>query len=248
MGLLSAVEMTQPHQEPMILLEEGNVSRQRLHEESAKRLVARLPGNPAMPRKDAKGVGVDDERGLFGRVKDDAVRRLGTDSVHPQQLDPQAVHVLRKKAVQIALPVPVEMAEEGFQAPCLLIEISRGADEKGQFATLGASRDSDAVRLYRRLFFQPGYGSVEILKRNLRQFGGKVPFLKNIDNNAGMCTLGLTSPDVAKGFKGGNNLVVLVFDAVAAGESPVTISNVTANASNGQLVQFQLGHSRVVIR
>ncbi len=82
----------------------------------------------------------------------------------------------------------------------------------------------------------------------IRQFGGKVPFLKNIDNSSGVCTLGLTSPDVAKGFKGGNNLVVLVFDAVAAGESAVTISNVTANASNGQMVQFQLGHSRVVIR
>jgi general secretion pathway protein D len=82
----------------------------------------------------------------------------------------------------------------------------------------------------------------------IRQYGNKVPFLKNIDNNGGVCTLGLTSPDVAKGFKGGNNLVVLVFDAVGQGESQVTISNVVANASNGQLVQFQVGNSRVIVR
>jgi len=82
----------------------------------------------------------------------------------------------------------------------------------------------------------------------IRQYGNKVPFLKNIDNSGGVCTLGLTSPDVAKGFKGGNNLVVLVFDAVGQGESQVTISNVVANASNGQLVQFRVGNSRVIVR
>jgi hypothetical protein len=47
----------------------------------------------------------------------------------------------------------------------------------------------------------------------VRQLGDKVPFLKNIAD--GSCTLGFSSPQLTRGFRGGGNLAILVFDAVA---------------------------------
>jgi len=51
-----------------------------------------------------------------------------------------------------------------------------------------------------------------------RQFGSGAPFLKNIDNNSGSCTIGFSSPQMGKGAKGGGTLALLLFEAKAAGE------------------------------
>jgi hypothetical protein len=81
-----------------------------------------------------------------------------------------------------------------------------------------------------------------------RQLGEKVPFLKNIDNSAGACTIGLSSPVVGKGIKGGGILAVLVFESVAPGEAAIAITSVSANSPTGQPLQFETNESRVVIR
>lgn len=81
-----------------------------------------------------------------------------------------------------------------------------------------------------------------------RQMGEKVPFLKNIDNSAGACTIGLSSPVVGKGIKGGGILAVLVFESVAPGEASIAITSVSANGPTGQPLQFETNESRVVIR
>lgn len=81
-----------------------------------------------------------------------------------------------------------------------------------------------------------------------RQLGEKVPFLKNIDNSAGACTIGLSSPVVGKGIKGGGILAVLVFESVAPGEASIAITSVSANGPTGQPLQFETNESRVVIR
>jgi len=81
-----------------------------------------------------------------------------------------------------------------------------------------------------------------------RQLGEKIPFLKNIDNSAGACTIGLTSPVVGKGIKGGGILAVLVFESVAPGEAAIAITSVSANGPTGQPLQFETNESRVVIR
>jgi len=82
----------------------------------------------------------------------------------------------------------------------------------------------------------------------VRRLGEKVPFLKNIDNSAGVCTIGLTSPAVGKGIKGGGILAVLVFESAAPGEAAIVITSVSANGPMGQPLQFETNESRVVVR
>ncbi len=80
----------------------------------------------------------------------------------------------------------------------------------------------------------------------VRQMGDSVPFLKSISE--GSCTIGFSSPNIGRGFKGGGNLAVLIFEAVAAGDTPVTISSVAANGITGQSVSFTSRDARVVVR
>lgn len=82
----------------------------------------------------------------------------------------------------------------------------------------------------------------------IRQMGEKVPFLKNIDNAGGSCTVGVTTPQMGKGFRGAGNLAVLVFEAVNAGESQVVLSRVVANGPDGRAVNFSVQDSRVIVR
>jgi general secretion pathway protein D len=82
----------------------------------------------------------------------------------------------------------------------------------------------------------------------VRQFGGQPSFLKNIDNNSGICTVGFSSPQVGKGIRGGGTIATLVFEAKAAGEGMVTVTNVSAMGANGMPVTLQLGQSRIVVR
>jgi general secretion pathway protein D len=79
----------------------------------------------------------------------------------------------------------------------------------------------------------------------VRQMGDKVPFLKSISD--GSCTLGVSSPQLGRGFKGGGNLAVLIFEATAAGETPITVSGVSANGPTGQSVSFTSRDARVVV-
>ncbi len=81
-----------------------------------------------------------------------------------------------------------------------------------------------------------------------RQLGEKVPFLKNVDNSGGSCTLGFSSPQLTRGFKGGGSLAILVFEAAAQGESRIAVAGVSANGPTGQAVNFTSRESRVVVR
>jgi len=81
-----------------------------------------------------------------------------------------------------------------------------------------------------------------------RLLGEKTPFLKNIDNGSGTCTIGFSSPVIGKGFKGGGALATLVFQTKASGECTVSVSSVSAIGSNGQPLMLQSSSSRVIIR
>ena len=81
----------------------------------------------------------------------------------------------------------------------------------------------------------------------VRQMGDKVPFLKNIDPS-GICTIGLSSPVVGKGFRGGGILAVLVFESIAAGEAAVDVSSVSGKGATGQPVAFETTSSQIVVR
>jgi len=78
--------------------------------------------------------------------------------------------------------------------------------------------------------------------------GGDVPFLQNIDNSSGTCTIGFSSTDVARGFKGSGRIASLVFDSKAKGDSPLSFSSVTANSPKGSAIQFVSAEGRVRVR
>ncbi len=81
-----------------------------------------------------------------------------------------------------------------------------------------------------------------------RLLGDKVPFLKNIDNNSGICTLGFSSPQLGKGMKGGGTLATLLFEGKSPGEGFVRLANTSAMSVSGQAVSFQGSQSRIIIR
>lgn len=82
----------------------------------------------------------------------------------------------------------------------------------------------------------------------VRQLGEQAPFLKNIDNNGGICTLGFSSPQIGKGLRGGGTIATLVFEAKSAGESMISVTSISAMGANGLAVNLQPSQSRVVVR
>jgi hypothetical protein len=80
------------------------------------------------------------------------------------------------------------------------------------------------------------------------RLGQDVPFLQNIDNSSGTCTIGFSSTDIARGFKGSGRVASLVFESIAKGDSPLSFSSVTANSPTGAAIQFTTPEGRVRVR
>jgi len=81
-----------------------------------------------------------------------------------------------------------------------------------------------------------------------RQSGERAPFLKNIDNGSGVCTLGFSSPTPGKGIKGGGSFATLLFESKEPGEGIISVSNVMATSANGTSITLSTGQSRIVVR
>ncbi len=89
----------------------------------------------------------------------------------------------------------------------------------------------------------------EIVRREfLNRLGENVPFLENIDNSSGVCTIGFSSPDIGRGLRGTGTIAVLVFEPVSQGECIISITQVSANSPSGESVDFTTRQSRVVVR
>lgn len=80
----------------------------------------------------------------------------------------------------------------------------------------------------------------------IRMPGAKIPFLKSIAE--GSCTIGFSSPQLNRGIRGGGNMAILVFDAIAQGETRIMVTSVSANSPSGQAINFTSRESRVVVR
>jgi len=80
------------------------------------------------------------------------------------------------------------------------------------------------------------------------QMGREVPFLQNIDGAGGTCTIGFSSPDIARGFKGSGTIATLVFESIAKGESTISVSSVSANRPSGQPISFETRESQMLVR
>jgi general secretion pathway protein D len=90
----------------------------------------------------------------------------------------------------------------------------------------------------------------EVVRREfLNRLGENVPFLENIDNSSGICTIGFSSPEVGKGLRGTGTIAVLVFEPLKKGESIISVADVSANGPTGEVVEFTVPRqSRVVVR
>ncbi len=82
----------------------------------------------------------------------------------------------------------------------------------------------------------------------VRQLGEQAPFLKNIDNNSGICAIGFSSPQVGKGLRGGGTIATLVFEPKSPGECMVSVTGISAMGANGTPVTLQPSQSRIVVR
>jgi general secretion pathway protein D len=82
----------------------------------------------------------------------------------------------------------------------------------------------------------------------IRQLGGEVPFLKNIDDASGIATIGFSSPELDRGLKGVGRIASLLFQAAGKGEGTISITSVTANTSRGTAVALSSNECRIVVR
>jgi general secretion pathway protein D len=80
------------------------------------------------------------------------------------------------------------------------------------------------------------------------RMGQEAPFLQNIDNASGTCTIGFSSSDIAEGFKGSGRVASLVFESIADGDSPLLFTSITANGPSGKSIQLESGEGRVRVR
>ena len=89
----------------------------------------------------------------------------------------------------------------------------------------------------------------DVLKGNfVNQLGEAPPFLKNIDNDSGACTIGFSSPEVGKGIRGTGRMATLVFESKGIGEGLISVADVSANGPGGESLSFQTRDARVVVR
>jgi general secretion pathway protein D len=82
----------------------------------------------------------------------------------------------------------------------------------------------------------------------IRRLGENPPFLKNIDNTSGVCTIGFSSPEIGKGIRGTGSIATLVFDTKGKGECSVSVASVSANGPDGEALSFEGEQSRVIVR
>ena len=82
----------------------------------------------------------------------------------------------------------------------------------------------------------------------IKRLGENPPFLKNIDNSSGICTIGFSSTEIGKGIRGTGSIATLVFETKGKGEGSVSVASVSANGPDGEALSFEGKQSRVIIR
>jgi general secretion pathway protein D len=80
------------------------------------------------------------------------------------------------------------------------------------------------------------------------RLGQDIPFLQNIDNSSGSCTIGFSSTDIAKGFKGSGRVASLVFESIAKGDSPLSFTSIVVSSPTGKSIPLESGEGRVRVR
>ena len=116
--------------------------------------------------------------------------------------------------------------------------------------TVGVQTDGEIGTISLTLAFDPRLLAVKnVTDGGLgRALGGNAPFLQTFDNGSGTCTIGFNSPTGGKGVRSGGTLATLVFEAKAAGEAVVAVSQCLVMDPDGQGMTFQTGQARIRVR
>lgn len=144
----------------------------------------------------------------------------------------------------------VEAPEEGVNR----LELSPRRFESPQNRNVRVNVNLTAAGEIQNMSFSISFNAqvlklAQIDRGNVIQRLGKNPsFLENIDNNAGICTIGFSSPQVSSGFKGRGRVVTLVFQSLRSGESTVAITSFSANTPTGQSLHLETNESLITIR
>jgi general secretion pathway protein D len=116
------------------------------------------------------------------------------------------------------------------------VNVSMTSEEELQNMTLNISFDPQVLKLKAIV-----RGTV------ITRLGDNPSVLENIDNASGACIVGFTAP-LNQSVHGSGNIVTLVFDTMAAGQSEVTVTSVSANSTRGQPVSFTSTTSTIRVR
>lgn len=144
-----------------------------------------------------------------------------------------------------------DMARRSEQNQVFLTPANFEVPQNREFrVSVNARIQEDISSMSLNISFDPGSVKLkEVVRREfLNRLGKDVPFLQNIDNSSGVCTIGFSSTDIGQGIKGTGSIATLVFQAVSKGESTVQVTSVSANKPTGQTLMFETGQSRVVVR
>ncbi|MDD8015139.1 MAG: cohesin domain-containing protein [Acidobacteriota bacterium] len=149
-------------------------------------------------------------------------------------------------------PEPPEEPEESRGRDSITIGPSDFEVPKGrQFGmTLNIRNENEIGNLSVTVSYDPRIIKLDAVNPGsfVQELGDKTPFLSNIDNAGGSCTIGVSVPGGTRGVKGAGSLAGLLFEGIADGEAVVTIVNASANAPNGRAVSFETNQARVIIR
>lgn len=116
--------------------------------------------------------------------------------------------------------------------------------------SLNITSQEEIANLSLTLSFDPQILSLsEVIQGGfIRRLGESPPFLKDIDNSSGVCTIGFSSTEIGKGVRGTGSIATLVFESKGKGEGTVSVTSVSANGPDGQSLSFEGEQSRVIVR
>ncbi len=116
------------------------------------------------------------------------------------------------------------------------VNVSLSTSEELQNMTLNMTFDPQVLKLK------------AIVRGNvLARLGDNPSVLESIDNASGTCIVGFTAPQ-NQSVRGSGNIVTLVFETLAPGESVVAVSSVSANSARNRPVTFNSSTSNIRIR
>jgi len=183
--------------------------------------------------EDSKPLWIDNEALSFATQMAGGETAAGEEIVSPEEEPtPEELAQAREMSTVNFLPARVELqAGNTFNV------------------NLAVNSPADITSLSLNLNFDPKLLRLKEIQRGdvVAQFGDKGSFLQNVSPTSGVAVIGFSSPTPTSGVKSGN-LVILVFEAVAAGETRVVISSVQALGAQGRPVNLVGGEMEVLIR